>query len=347
MTIRWLVFLAGALTVCAVAPQSVWAEDVEAVIGGRAALNTPGDVYWSRFSTALEQQGEGRLKIKLFIRGEIGPEETLFMRLRRNQVQLAGISAGGISLVEPALDILRAPFLFDSLEEAGFILDHYLKEPVTALLLEKDLVMIDWMSAGWLNFYATTPIRVPDDIKNKRIRINVDAAALMFIQEVGADYVQISFSDVLPSLQTGLVDGGEQSTQLFVTGGFGEYAPYFTLSRHAFLNAVVIANRDWFESMSMEDQDIYRKSVPADSWYRGFFTEANAVYLEEAMADGYNVLELTPVERQAWKDRTARLPKMIIERSGAGAQRLYDVILEGKATFARQQGSAVSNSFKD
>lgn len=317
-----------------------YADSHEAIIGGRAAPDTAGDVYWTRFKESVIKQSEGRLQPKLFIRGEIGPEETLFMRLRRNQLHLAGVSTSGVSLVEPALDILRAPFLFDSLAEVGFVLDHYLKDPVAELLLAKDLVMIDWMSAGWLNFYATTPIRVPEDIKNKRMRINVDAAALLFIREVGADYVQVSFSDVLPSLQTGLIDGGEQSTQLFVTGGFGEYAPHFTLSRHGFLNAVIIANREWFDALTPGDQGIYRSAVPPDSWYRDFFTVENQAYLEEAKSGGQVIHELTPAQRQVWKDRTADLPRQIIDRSGPDAQRLYNVILEGKTAFARQRADA-------
>ncbi len=318
------------------------AQSGEVVVGGRAAPDTPGDVYWQRFTESVKRQSAGRIDTKLFIRGEIGPEEVLFNRLRRGGVHLAGVSTSGISLVEQGLDILRAPFLFDSMEEAGFILDYHLKQPVAELLHSKDMVMIDWMSAGWLNFYSTTPIRVPEDIENKRIRINVDAAALMFIQAVGADYVQISFSDVLPSLQTGLIDGGEQSTQLFVTGGFGEYAPHFTLSRHAYLNAITIAHRAWFENLSSEDQDIFRTAVPSDVWYRDLFTQANDAYLNQAIAEGYNVIDLTPSQRQAWKDQTAHLAKMIIDRSGSNAQRLYDVIQEGKAAYTRQQ-TAVSN----
>ena len=324
------------------AAEPVFADGHEAIVGGRAAPDTPGDVYWNKFKDSVVLQSEGRLQPKMFIRGEIGPEETLFSRLRRNQLHLAGVSTSGVTLVEPALDILRAPFMFDSVEQVGFVLDNYLREPVTELLLAKDLVMLEWMSAGWLNFYAKTPIRVPDDIKNKRIRINIDAAALMFLQEVGADYVQVSFSDVLTSLQTGLIDGGEQSTQLFVTGGFGEYAPHYTLSRHAYLNAIIIANREWFDGLTVEDQSIYRSAIPTDAWYRNYIIEENEPYLTQAIAGGQIVYELTPAQRQLWKDRTADLPRKIIDRSGAGAQRLYDIILEGKAAYARQQAEAVS-----
>ena len=93
--------------------------------GGRAAPGTVGDIYWTRFAEDVRKGSEGRLSVRLLIRGEAGPEETLFMGLRRGKIQVAGISTSGISLILPELDVLRAPFLFDSIAEVGFVLDFY------------------------------------------------------------------------------------------------------------------------------------------------------------------------------------------------------------------------------
>jgi TRAP-type C4-dicarboxylate transport system substrate-binding protein len=336
MSVRHFLSVLWVMSFGIVVASPLLADGREAIVGGRAAPGTPGDVYWAQFKDSVVSLSNGRLQPKMFIRGEVGPEETLFARLRRNQLHLGGISTSTITLVEPALEILRAPFLFDSQEEVGFVLDNYVRAPVADLLDAKNLVMFDWQSAGWLNFYAKMPIILPEDIRNKRIRISVDAAALLFIQEVDADYVQVSFSDILPSLQTGLIDGGEQSTQLFVTGGFGRYAPHFTLSRHAYVVAAVIGNKEWFDSLSIEDQTIYRQSVPTDAWYRSFYVNENDANLARAKAEGQVIHELTPAQRQVWKNRTSDVARKIIDRSGVNAQSLYDAVLAGKAAFARQ-----------
>ena len=305
----------------------------------------PGDrggCYWNRFADSVETLSEGRLGVRLMIRGEIGPEETLFSHLRRGRrVQLAGISTSAVSPVLPELDILRVPFMFDSIEEVGYVLDEHLKAPVQEMLLEHDLVMIDWMSAGWLNLYAKFPIKRPQDIVARRMRINVSDTARMFMEAIGSDIVPISFADVVPSLQTGLIDGGEQSTQLFVTGGIARFAPHFTHSRHAYLAAVIIANRDWFETLAPGDQQIYRRSIPSDRWYRAFFSEGNAVALADAVTRGLNVYELSPDDRAAWRAGTAGLAEELIDRIGGRTRDLYQIILDGKAAFAAQ--SAGSN----
>ena len=126
MNVYCLTVATIALVLCSL-PRAGGADTIS--VGGRAAPNTPGDVYWRRFADSVNAATNGRTKVKLFIRGEIGPEETLFAHLRRGRrVQLAGISTTTVSQVLPALDVLRLPFLFDSLGEVGYVLDHHLKE---------------------------------------------------------------------------------------------------------------------------------------------------------------------------------------------------------------------------
>ncbi len=329
-----LFVLCAMVAACGTDPQSV-------TVGGRAGPNTPGDVYWKRFADHVTEATGGTLDLKLFIRGEIGPEETLFAHLRRGRrVQLAGISTTTVSQILPELDVLRLPFLFDSMAEAGYVLDEHLKQPLTDRLLEHDLVMIDFQSAGFFNIYAKTPILTPEDIVGRRIRINASPAAVKFMKAVNADIVAISFSEIVTALQTGLIDGGEQSTQLFMTGGMAKFAPHYSLTRHGFLTALILANRPWFESLPPEQQRIFREAVPSDRWYRDYFTNLNLELLRQASQEGLVVHDLSPEQRTVWRERTADTAAQLIDELGPAAQRFYDVIQKGKAAFAASQAGA-------
>jgi TRAP-type C4-dicarboxylate transport system substrate-binding protein len=307
--------LCATVVACGTEPQSV-------TVGGRAGPNTPGDLYWNRFADHVAETTAGTVDLKLFIRGEIGPEETLFAHLRRGRrVQLAGISTTTVSQILPELDVLRLPFLFDSMAEAGYVLDEHLKQPLTDRLLEHDLVMIDFQSAGFFNVYAKTPILTPADIVGQRIRINASPAAVLFMKAVNADIVAISFSEIVTALQTGLIDGGEQSTQLFMTGGMAKFAPHYSLTRHGFLTALILANRPWFERLPPDQQQIFRDAVPSDVWYREYFTSLNVELLRAAAAEGLVVHELSPEQRTAWRERTADTAGELIDELGPAAQR--------------------------
>ena len=68
------------------------------VIAGRGVKDTAGYYYWTNFSDNIKKSLNDRYTIKTFLNAELGPEETIFRNLRRNKIQIAGISASGLSL---------------------------------------------------------------------------------------------------------------------------------------------------------------------------------------------------------------------------------------------------------
>ena len=216
------------------------------VIAGRGVKDTAGYYYWTNFSDNIKKSLNDRYTIKTFLNAELGPEETIFRNLRRNKIQIAGISASGLSLIVPELSILRLPYLFNNEDEIEYILESDVKELIASLLLNKGLVMLDWMYGGWVNFYTTFPLNTPANLKGKRIRVSVDDISIKLMKVLGADFTQIPFTDIIPALQSGLIDGGEQSTQLFISGGLFTQAKYYTISQHAYVLAAVVANAEWF-----------------------------------------------------------------------------------------------------
>lgn len=318
--------------VLALSAQPVWAEPPK--IAGFAAPGTAGEVYWQRFADAVTDLSEGRLDATLMVLGEAGPEETQFAGLRRNRLQMAGISTGTLGLAVPELAILRAPFLFESIEEASFVLDEYLLESFAQRFVEKDLVLLSWMMDGWMDLYATFPIRQITDLRDRKMRVSADDSALLFMAELEADVIQIPLSDVIPGMQTGLVEGGEQSTQIFALAGLDAVANHFALTHHSYSTAGVVANKAWWDSLSDDEKSAYRGAVPNAAWYRGVVLERNALYLARAQAAGLNVFYPTEQERQVWRDMGQRIHADLIEKIGGDAAAVYAEVMKAKKAFA-------------
>ncbi|MEQ8735071.1 MAG: TRAP transporter substrate-binding protein [Rhodospirillaceae bacterium] len=306
-------------------------------IAGFAAPGTAGEVYWQQYKDAVRTLSGGRLDVTLMVLGEAGPEETQFAGLRRNRLQVGGISTGTLGLAVPELAVLRAPFLFDSLEEASFVLDRYLLEFLVAKFRDKDLVLLSWMMDGWMDIYATFPIHMPEDVARRKLRISADDSALMFFRSLKADVIQIPLSDVIPSMQTGLVEGGEQSTQIFALAGLESRSPYLSLTHHAYSTAGVVANKSWWDSLPREDQLVYRDAVPNAVWYRSFVLEKNESYLAAARSRGLTVIEPKQNERAEWQKRGLSIHRTLIEKIGGDAAALYEEVMAAKAVFAAEQ----------
>ncbi len=303
-------------------------------IAGIAAPGTPGEVYWQQYRDAVRVLSGGRLDVTLMVYGEAGPEETQFSALRRNRLQIGGISTGTLGLALPELAVLRAPFLFESQDEVSAVLDDHLLPVISDMLADKGLVLLSWMMDGWADLYGVFPIRQPHDLRGRKMRVSADDAAQMYLRSIGADVIQVPLSDVIPGLQTGLVEGGEQSTQIFGLAGLDSAATHLTLTHHAYSTAGIVANRSWWESLSEEDRRVFASAVPDANWYRGLVEEMNAAYLTRARGEGLTVTLPGTQSMTEWKTAGLAVHDDLIAQIGGEAQALYDAVIAAKAAVA-------------
>ena len=165
----------------------------------------------------LEQHFGDDTDVILLIDGQVGTEESMIAAMRRARAQLAMLSTPGTSAAIPELSLLMAPYLFESFAEADFVLDNHILAMVKTLFADKGLHFIQWIDSGWFNVFSRTPVRVPQDIKDMRMRAAGGPAARVFLQEAGADVAQLPFADLVPGLQTGLLSGGATNTAMYRT----------------------------------------------------------------------------------------------------------------------------------
>ena len=311
----------------------VHAQDLP-IIAAMAPDGSPARPLYDRLFQNLDEFSGGRLELKYFLNGELGPEGVYFARTRRGQIQLTAVSAYALGAAVPEFALIRAPFLFDSYEEFSFVYAQYLAVYLGELLAEKNLVELRWVGNGWENIYADRPMTRPEMLQGFRLRVPADPNAALIFEALNADVIQVPFTDVIPSLQTGLIKGGESTTLMYVAGRFTDEAKHLTLTRHGFSTGSLVANKTWFDGLSAEDQDIYRRIyIPSDEAYAEIQKVTDDL-VAGAIADGVTVHSLSDTDRAAWKAATAGITDALVNRIGGNAERVMDLIEDGKAAFA-------------
>lgn len=292
---------------------------------------------WMRFEEQIQDTLGDQVALTMLTGGQVGNEENMLSSLRRGRAQMGIISIGALAAVVPELSLLAAPFLFESEEEADFIMDRYLFEPYAALLADRGLTLMKWEDGGWHQMYGRKPLRLPNDLTNYRLRSSATEATRLFLADAGADVVVLDFGDIVAALDTGLVDGGVTTTVMYRITGLYEEAPHFTLSRHALAPGALLANKEWSDSIppdvlasisaaqgTMADN---RRLVRAEA-------EDSITSLRDA---GVTLHELTLKERKAWTDMSKPVQRKLIENIGGEAERIYEFVLEGKRAFGALQ----------
>lgn len=313
------------------------AQETEIVtIGALTFTGDPFDQYWQKFSENFAARNVPDLGIKMLIRGETGPEEALMRAVRRGRVQMAAFTASGITAAVPEFDILRAPYLFSSQAEVDYVLDVHMAPLFEDLLAEKGLHLIAFSDEGWFNLYGDTVFNTPEDTHDVRMRALQSPASQSFLRSIGADMIQLPFSDVFTGLQTGLISGGETGTMIYAVAGLDSEAPALTLTRHAYSVGVTAASKPWFDALSEDHRKILSDSVPPVDVIRSILRAWVLDDLARVEARGVTVHSQPADQRAVWMAATEGSHATLIESIGGEAQALYDAVLEAKSVFANQ-----------
>ena len=301
-------------------------------VGGTGIPNTVGEQHFLDFQQAVTQ-GLPEMETKMLIYGQLGSEENLVSGLRRNRVQFANLSAIIISTLVSEAALLYAPYLFDSAEEADFVYDNYLTPIFTDLLAEKNLQFIAWSEIGFHNVYAKQPILSPEDAKGKRYRVSASLSSRYFAEAIGADQIPMGYGEIVQSLQTDLIEAGDNSVALYVKTGKDQEAPHYTLTEHSLGMSIMVARKAWWDELSDEQQLIIQKAWPQANESRRSLRAEAAEDLIKAAEMGITVYELNDEQRQQWKNATQGQVERLAKQVGGRSLELLELIKAGKKEF--------------
>ncbi|NND53961.1 MAG: TRAP transporter substrate-binding protein [Gammaproteobacteria bacterium] len=301
-------------------------------IAGTTFPNTMGERHWLGFAEQVE--ANTGLPLRLLIYGQLGSEDQLVSGLRRGRVQFANLSAMAASTVVPETALLYAPFLFDNEAESDFVYDEYLTPLYRELLAEKGLHLVSWYEIGFIHVYGKQPLLSPDDMPGRRFRVGAGPAARLFGKAIGADVIPLGFADVVASLQTGLIESGENSVSLYARTGIAGEAPHLTLTAHSFGVSVIVASKAWWDGLSAAEQAAVTAAWPSAQAVRAEVRAESAADLAAGSELGITVHPLTPAERARWREITAPVTQQLIATIGGRSAEIHEVIQRGREAFA-------------
>ena len=291
---------------------------------------------YQNMERALNEAPGKPFAVKMLVRGEAGPDELVFSSLRRGRLQMAGIGYVTLSTLIPEFNVLTAPFLFNSWDEADFVWDNFVEAFLNDLLAENGIIGLRHTGIAWHNIWSKTAILTPSDAKNVRFRVTIDEASQLFAREIGADIIQVSANELVTGLQTGLLEAGDTNMTVYSMLGIWEEAPYLTLTRHSPGMVILVCNKSWWDSLTPYLQKIVRNADTPPAEVRQIMRTDTKRHMDQLQRSGVTMHELTPPQRTQWQTVALSTHAALIDLLGGRAQETYDLVLEGKRAFALQ-----------
>jgi len=204
----------------------------------------------------------GGVLLTVYPDGVMGSEADMVRRMRLGQLQAVMLTATGLAEIEPAATGLQyMPLMFRSLEEVDYI-GEKLQPMLEKRLEEKGFVVLFWADTGWVRFFSKQPVIRPDDLKKAKLFVGAGRPAdLESYRAVGCNPVPLETVDILPSLQTGLINAVPLPPSIALAGQVDSVAPHMLdLAWVPLVGAAVMTKKTW-DAVPLEGRDTVRKAA--------------------------------------------------------------------------------------
>jgi TRAP-type C4-dicarboxylate transport system substrate-binding protein len=230
-----------------------------------------------------------------------------------------------LSSIHKATKAMHIPLAFNSNEEMEYVRNS-LAKTLDPLLAAKGFRVLSWGEVGWVHFFTREPVVTPDDLRKQKLFVwsNGDSAdSEKLWQNFGFDTVALSSIDIMPALQTKMIDAYQAPPLVALANQWFPFTPYMTDLKWAPLTgATVITNKAW-------------KKIPAQ-----FRPELARIVFEE----GLNLqVEVRKLEQEA-KDAMIKRGMKIIAVDKAAREIWQKIAEQG---YSRIRGSVVPTQYFD
>ena len=216
----------------------------------------------------IAERTGGRHQIRVFHSHQLGEEKETIEQTRVGAIDLNRTNVALIGNFVPAMNVLAIPFLFRSIEHQQKVLDGPIGAEILNSFEPYGFVGLAFYDSGARSIYnSVRPVRSIADMKGLRIRVQQSELMSGMIKALGAEPVELPYGQVLTGLATKLIDGAENNWPSFVTTDHYKYAGFYTLTEHTMSPEVLVMSQKAWQSLSAEDQKIFRESALRSSHF--------------------------------------------------------------------------------
>ncbi len=287
----------------------------------------PSVIASREFAEKVFEKSEGRIKVEVHANGELGSEIATMEDLLDGKIQMQRVDVSTLTKYNSDYGMLMLPYLYTDYEQMFRVLE---SDYCYDFMNPKDLnfVGLAWYTPGARSFYTTDkPITKLEDLQGLDIRIMSNNFMADYITLLGANPVKLSLSEVNTAFENGVIDGAENNIETYVSEGHYKYAKYITLDKHMRSPQLMVINKDFYNSLSKEDQQLLYKCAKDSSLYqRKLWKRTEQDWIKQAEEHGATFITLSDEEISKFQEKSVEFYEQFVGEKS----KLLDQILSVK-----------------
>ena len=213
------------------------------------------------FKEYVEERLGDKYEVQIFPNEILGSAQKAIELTQTGAIDFVVAGTANLETFADVYEIFSMPYLFDSEDVYKTVMeDSDYMEQVYESTDEAGFRVVTWYNAGTRNFYAKTPIRTPEDLKGKKIRVQQSPASVSMVNSFGAA-APMGFGEVYTAIQQGVIDGAENNELALTNNKHGEVAKYYSYNKHQMVPDMLVANLKFLEGLSPEEYQIFKDAA--------------------------------------------------------------------------------------
>ena len=214
------------------------------------------------FKEYVEERLGDKYEVQIFPNEILGSAQKAIELTQTGAIDFVVAGTANLETFADVYEIFSMPYLFDSEDVYKTVMeDSDYMEQVYESTDEAGFRVVTWYNAGTRNFYAKTPIRTPEDLKGKKIRVQQSPASVSMVNSFGAAEAPMGFGEVYTAIQQGVIDGAENNELALTNNKHGEVAKYYSYNKHQMVPDMLVANLKFLEGLSPEEYQIFKDAA--------------------------------------------------------------------------------------
>lgn len=267
------------------------------------ADSTPKGQGALMFKKLAEERLAGKVKVEVFPNSQLFGDGKEMEALLLNDVQLIAPSLSKFDRYTNQIQVFDLPFLFDSIDAVHRFHKSLTGKSILNSLAKKGMIGLAYWDNGMKQLSAKKPLRMPEDAKGLKFRIQSSDILEAQFKAVGAVPQKLAFSEVYQALETGVVDGAENPWSNAYSQKFYEVQPHFTESNHGYLGYMVVANAKFWNDLPADVRETLAKTLDeVTEQVNKSSTDLNDGDRQKIKDSGKTeILSFTAEQRAAWQ----------------------------------------------
>jgi TRAP-type C4-dicarboxylate transport system substrate-binding protein len=154
------------------------------------------------------------------------------------------------------------------------------------------------------------------------------------MEALGADVIYLPSPDVVPALQTGLIEAGLTPTIAYAQTGLTSEAPHFSMIEYTQIGNLLVASKTWLDALPPAEADLVTATFASNAEIRRALRALAADGIARQKEFGFTAHALTAEQRAHWRQATSSVVDALIAQIGGQSRQFYDAIEAGRRAFA-------------